>query len=112
MQHIDPADDPELITKNLYIAIEGFLINLELVQSEKYGVHVLAHFGKATYPDSHVYTCEEMLDYRYRYKLGHDKLDRLIWTLYERKKFFYASNAVGALVDKYVLRCKADKRMY
>lgn len=112
MQHIDKLDEPDLITKNLYISIENYLINLEIVTSEKYGLHVLAHFANQTYPDSHIYTLENMLDYRYRYKLGHDKLDRLLWTLYERKKFYYANNNVGALVDKFIQRCKNDRRMY
>lgn len=112
MQHIDKNDNPELITRNLYVSIEGYLINLELVTSDYYGVHVLAHFANSTYPDSHIYTLENMLDYRYRYKLGHDKLDRLIWTLYERKKFFYSNNTVGTLIDKYVSRCRTDTRLY
>lgn len=112
VQHIDKDDDPEIIAKNFYINIESYLINLELATSEKYGLHILAHFAIQTYPDSHIYSLENMLDYRYRYKLGHDRLDRLIWTLYERKKFYYQSNNVGALVDKFIQRCKNDKRIY
>lgn len=112
MQHIDKNDDPELLTRNLYISIESYYINLELVYSDLYGHHVLAHFAKQTYPDSHIYSLDHMLDYRYRYKFGTDKLDKIIWTLYERKKFYYASNSVGALVEKYVSRCKHDKFLY
>jgi len=112
MQHIDKTDTPELITRNLYITIEDYLINLELVTSELYGMHVLAHFGTQTYPDSHIYSCDNMLDFRYRYKFGHDKLDKLIWTLYERKKFFYANNTIGALVDKYVSRARNEHKLY
>lgn len=112
MQHIDKTDTPELLTRNLYITIETYYINLELVYSDLYGYHVLAHFAKQTYPDSHIYSLDHMLDYRYRYKFGIDKLDKLIWTLYERKKFYYASNAVGALVEKYVSRCRHDKQLY
>lgn len=111
-QHIDKTDSPELIAKNLYISIEGYLVNLELVSSDLYGVHVLAHFANNTYPDSHIYTLDNMLDYRYRYKLGHDKLDKIVWTLYERKKFFYSNNSVGALVDKFIQRCKNDRKQY
>ena len=53
-----------------------------------------------------------MLDYRYRYSFGSDKIDRLIWTLYERKKFYYSSNSVGAIIDKYVTRAKKDRSLY
>lgn len=112
MQHIDKFDSPELIARNFYIELEGFLINLELVHSDRYGVHVLAHFAKQTYPDSHIYSLDHMLDYRYRYKTGYTKIDTLLWTLYERKKFYYANNNVGALVDKYITRCKNDRKLY
>ena len=112
MQHIDKTDEPELITRNLYISHEDYYINLELVQSEKYGLHVLAHFAKQPYADSHIYSLDYMLDYRYRFRFGSDKLDRLIWTLYERKKFYYSNNSVGALVEKYVSRCKNDDSLY
>lgn len=112
MQHIDPEDEPDVAAKNFYIIFENYILNLELAYSEKYGTHILAHFAKQTYPDSHIYSCDIMQDYRYRYKFGHDKIDRLIWTLYERKKFFYASNSVGVLVDKYYTRAKNEKRLY
>lgn len=112
MQHIDKNDTPLLITRNLYVSIEGYYINLELVESELYGIHVLAHFANSPYPDSHIYSLDNMLDYRYRYKFGSDKLDKLIWTLYERKKFYYSNNNVGALIEKYVSRCKHDKNLY
>lgn len=112
MQHIDKYDTPEIYAKNFYISIENYLINCEIASSEKYGIHVLTHFATNTYPDSRIYSLENMLDYRYRYKFGHTKLDKMLWTLYERKKFFYANNNIGALVDKYVQHCKTDKKMY
>lgn len=112
MQHIDKYDEPDLIARNFYVSIEGFLINLELVTSEKYGLHILAHLAKQTYPDSRIYTLEHMLDYRYRYKTGYNKIDKMIWALYERKKFYYSNNNVGALVDKFITRCKNDRKLY
>ena len=111
-QHIDPTDEPEVLLRNFYIEIEDYLIQLELVRSEKYQVHVLAHFATKTYPDSHIYSYKEMLDYRYRFRFGHDKADRIIWTIYDRKKFFYSSNSVGSLVEKYVKICSKDSSQY
>lgn len=111
-QHIDPTDSPEILVRNFYIQIEDYLINLEVARSDKYGIHVLAHFATKTYMDSHIYSLNEMQDYRFRYKFGHDKADKLIWTIYERKKFFYSSNSVGALVEKYAERCKHDRSLY
>ena len=112
MQHIDPDDEPEIAAKNFYVLFENYILNLELAYSERYGTHVLAHFAKQTYPDSHIYSCDIMQDYRYRYRFGSDKIDKLIWTLYERKKFYYASNSVGVLIDKYYNRAKTVQRLY
>lgn len=113
MQHIDSRDDErEILFKNLYMIYEGNTIQLEFAFSPRYGSHVLAHFANAPHDDSRVYTVELMLDSRYRYKFGYDDIDKLIWTLYERKKFYYATNSVGVLVDKYVDTCKQQRRLY
>jgi hypothetical protein len=53
-----------------------------------------------------------MDDARYRFRWGYDKLDRLIWGLYERKKFYYANNSVGVLVDKYATAAKQQRSLY
>lgn len=113
MQHIDSTDtDREVITKNLYVTYEGQLLNLEVCYSPKYGTHVCAHFATKIYKDSRIYSVDMMIDSRYRYRWGYDKLDRLVWTLYERKKFYYANNSVGVLIDKYADTCKHAKSLY
>ena len=114
MQHIDPEDAENriVIAKHLYVTYEGQLIQLELVRSDKYGTHVLAHFANHPYADSRIYTMENMDDHRYRFRWGYDKLDKLIWGLYERKKFYYANNSVGVLIDKYCSEVKTRKQLY
>lgn len=114
MQHIDPEDSENriILVKNLYLVFEGQIIQLELVYSEKYGSHVLAHFANHPYDDSRIYTMDIMEDRRYRYRWGYDKLDRLIWGLYERKKFYYANNSVGVIIDKYSEAVKKQKSLY
>ena len=114
VQHIDDkdADSRSIIHKALYLIIEGQLLQLELAYSEKYGTHVLAHLAKKPYPDSRIYSVELMEDKRYRYRFGYDELDKLIWTLYARKKFYYANNLVGVLVDKYVTYATKAKSLY
>lgn len=114
VQHIDDkdADSRSIIHKALYLIIEGQLLQLELAYSEKYGTHVLAHLAKKPYPDSRIYSVELMEDKRYRYRFGFDELDKLIWTLYARKKFYYANNLVGVLVDKYVTYATKAKSLY
>lgn len=113
MQHIDSHDDErEILFKNIYVLYEGNVLQLEFAYSPSYGSHVLAHMAKAPHDDSRIYSADLMIDSRYRYKFGYDDIDKLIWTLYERKKFYYASNTVGVLIDKYVDTCKQQRRLY
>lgn len=113
MQHIDPEDDErDVLIRSLYVTIEDQLINLELCHSATYGTHVICHAANKVYPDSRIYTLSLMIDWRYRYKFGHDKLDKLIWTLYERKKFYYATNSIGVLIDKYAEAAKVRRSLY
>ena len=114
VQHIDDkdADNRTVIYNYIYIIVEGQLIQLELVRSDKYGTHVLAHMARKTYEDSRIYSVDLMHDSRYRYRFGFDNLDKLIWTLYNRKKFYYANNLVGVLVDKYVTYATKAKSLY
>ena len=108
------ADDTRVILSRCwYIKHEDRLINLELCKNDADGIHIIAHFAtKPPKKDSIIYSNGLMLDWRYRYKFGHSKADRLIWTLYERKKFYYVSNAVGAVVDKYYQTAKEYRRLY
>lgn len=112
MQHIDGDDEREIIMRNLYLLLDEQLINMELAYSDRYGTHIICHAAKKVYNDSRIYTLSLMQDWRYRYKFGHDKLDKLIWTLYERKKFYYANNTIGVIVDKYVSNAKVRRSLY
>lgn len=110
-----PSSDPtrEIITRRFYILYEDRWINLELCRNENDGIHVIAHFAtRKPKDDSIIYSMGLMLDWRYRYKFGHTLADKRIWALYERKKFFYTSNAVGAVVEKYYQTAKDYRRIY
>lgn len=113
MQRIDPTDDArDILYKNVFVLYEDNIIQLEVAYSEKYGTHVLAHFAKRTYEDSRIYSVALMVDGRYRYRFGYDTIDKMLWGLYERKKFYYATNSVGVLIDKYVDTAKTNRRLY
>ena len=101
-QHIDRTDERELIDRSHFIVYENNLIQLDIVNSEKYGVHIIAH--KSTNQDFEgvYYTTDHLKDIRYRFRYGFSPVDRMIWTLYDRKKFFYATNSDAAIVQKYV----------
>ena len=113
MPHPRRCEDREIICRRFYILYEDRWLNLDLCRNEEDGVHVVAHFAtKEPKKDSIIFSLGLMLDWRYHYKFGHTNADKLIWTLYERKKFFYASNAVGAIVDKYYTAAKEYRRLY
>lgn len=102
-QHIDKFDERELIDDNHFIIYENNLVQLDVVNSEKYGLHIIVH--KSTNwsrTDAVYYTVDHLKDVRYRFRYGHTKIDRFVWTLYDRQKFFYATNSDAAIVQKYV----------
>lgn len=113
MPHPAADDTRRILSRRFYILYEDRLINLELCRDDTNGTHIIAHMAtKGPYKDSVIYSMGLVLDWRYRYKFGHTKADKVIWTLYERKKFFYTSNAVGALVEKYYQTAKEYRRLY
>lgn len=101
-QHIDRCDEREIIDRSHFIVYENNLIQLDIVNSEKYGVHVIAHKSTNTEYEGVYYTTDHLKDIRYRFRYGFSPVDRMIWTLYDRKKFFYATNSDAAIVQKYV----------
>lgn len=112
MPHILHDDTRVTIYNHIYLQYEDYLIQLELCTDSTHGSHICAHMATKTYPDSRIYTLANTLDYRYRYRFGYDKLDKLVWALYDRKKYLYANNTIGVLVTKYVDSAKAARRLY
>lgn len=101
-QHIDRYDEREVIDSTHYLEYESNLLQLEVVHSERYGLHVIVHKSTNREKSGTIYSCDTMLDIRYKYRFGWSNLDKMIWTLYSRKKFFYATNSDAAIVSKYV----------
>lgn len=101
-QHIDRCDEREIIDRSHFIVYENNLVQLDIVNSEKYGVHIIAHKSTNTEYEGVYYTTDLLKDIRYRFRYGFSPVDRMIWTLYDRKKFFYATNSDAAIVQKYV----------
>lgn len=113
MPHPKADDTRQILARCWYIMYEDRLINLELCRNDNDGVHIIAHFAtQGPKRDSVIYSTGLMMDWRYHYKFGHTKADKLIWTLYERKKWYYTSNAVGAVVEKYYQTAKDYRRLY
>lgn len=100
-QHIEREDSKKLMD-NRYISFNSYLVQLEIHENERLGVFVKAHRASKIHEDSVVYSVDGIKDKRYRHKFGWTKVDRFIFTLYNRNKFFFANNEVGNVVASYV----------
>lgn len=107
-QHIPEFEKeiPKLVSLNHYLSFNGKLVNIELWSSNALGLYVCVHFATKTHDDSIVYTLGDIHTANERFKFGHTAMDKLIWSMYQRNKFYYATNDVGALIDKYVVTSK------
>ena len=104
-QHIMQFKELETITKTRYISHNNKLVNMELVKTEL-GLCVLLHWGKRTYNDSVIYTLGNIEETLHRYRFGTSRLDKVIWGLYKKNKFYYATNDIGAFVESYIIACQ------
>lgn len=105
--HIRKDDTDKLITRHIYIESASYdLFNIEIVNTEKYGLCVHCHPATKTYEDSIILTANEVLDRRYRYGLGFGNLCKLIYKLYIRNLWFYDSNETGSIINDFILNAK------
>ena len=81
------------------------MVRLELMRSTKYGYHVRIQKATKIYPDSIIYTMDEIEDARYRHSKGYSKVDRFLWDLLAKDKWHYRTNSQKNFVDKYNLIC-------
>lgn len=109
-QHIDSYDEREVLDRSHFLIYEEEILQLEVCMSERYGIHIIVHRSTNSDPEGGtIYTCDQINDVRYRYRFGHSKVDRMIWTLYDRNKFYYATNACASIMNKYINRAKNIK---
>lgn len=100
-QHIE-REESKILDKTRFIEFNGYLVNLEICQNDRLGIFVKAHKATKTYEESIIYTVEGIRDKRYRHKFGYTKLDKLLFTYFNRNKFFYSNNEVGNVVTSYI----------
>lgn len=94
---------PEIVlSKNRYLQYNGRLLQLEICQRDNFGLCVWCHQAKNFGENAVIFTCDTKHDQRYRHKYGYDQIDNLIWTLYERDKFLYGTNADQSILHKYI----------
>lgn len=104
-KHWDLEDEAELIDRTHYIKMGLNMVRLELMRSEKYGYHVRVQKATKIYPDSIIYTMDEITDQRFRHSKGHTMVDRFLWMLLDRDLWHYRTNSQKNFIDKYLLIC-------
>ena len=107
-----PPRDKELTTvcTNRYIRHNGYILQLELVYSERMGYYVIVHPANQYYDDSVIYCLDIQLeDRRFKFKWGLSKLDKKYLDLWKINKWFYATNLDGTLVDDYMRNMEIKK---
>ena len=95
-------DKPVKISYNRYIRHNNYIMNLELYRSNELGLYVICHKANDTYPDSIIYTLEDISNKQERYKWGESKIDKLLYKLLKANKWYYATNMEGSLMDSYI----------
>lgn len=112
-QHIPSTDElreklkckePEVnvLFGRLYLEMSKRIVKLQLVSNPIVGVCVYVVPATKVYEDSYILTCGEIRDSRYLFAFGKNTFCDVIWELYRKNLFFYATNYEGALVRSYI----------
>ena len=108
--HIVDFGESELILNNYYIRFNNNLLRINLYKCDELGLYVTCHKATKFYDDSIIYTLDNIKSHQERYSLGYTKIDKLLFNLWKRNKWYYSNNSVGLIVEKYVNACKSDNR--
>lgn len=106
------TDPPKILYNKIYLKHAGKLLRLMVVQNQKIGLCVYVHPATRTYRDSVILTNQDISDTREIYGFGSrdDQRLQIIWRLYAANRFYYATNADGALLRAYVKSVKDNNR--
>ena len=102
-QHIS-FEKCDILASNTYVRFNNRYLRLEIAKTEL-GTVVLCYETKTPiekHSDCIVYTNSDILYPNDRFRFGHTKYDKLIWSLFDRNRFFYSNNFVGAMLNEYV----------
>lgn len=105
-QHI-PDGEFRTVYNNIYIKYNNRYIRLDIVQHENLGLCMYVHWAttwqsRELYDDSVILTLSDRYDNRYHFGLGGYKMERLITTMMETNRTYYASNDLGSFLDSYI----------
>lgn len=105
-QHIIERN-PTLIYR--YIKKSGRIIRIELQKSENLGYYCNCVPCKKIFDNEIIFTLDKITSVYERYKFGHTKTDKFIFSLYQKNKFYYATNGVGSFIENYIKQCLIKK---
>ena len=100
-QHDPNLTDIKVIASNIYILHNNILIRLELRKSSEIPIYVHCYRANRIKDDSIIFTLGDIIDNRYVYGFGYNKLHKMIWSLYKRNLFYYRTNMVGNIVNDF-----------
>lgn len=87
----------------LYLEHQGRLLWLRIIEHSRIGLCVYVTPASRTYPDSIIYTVEEITDRRHIFGTAKGTAAELPWLLYQRNLWFYSSNSLGMVIRSYTL---------
>lgn len=99
------------ITIDRYVRYNGNLIRMRLINDDKIGMMLLFQYATKCYDNAIIYTRDEITDRNERRNLGYSKVDRFLWTLYEKGRAYFSTNDVGSIIDNYLKECAEYKRL-
>lgn len=105
-QHEPNLTDIKVIASNIYILHNNILIRLEIRKSSEIPIYVHCYRANKIKDDSIIFTLGDIIDNRYVYGFGHNKLHKMIWNLYKRNLFYYRTNMVGNIVNDFYTNVK------
>lgn len=104
-------DEPEtkILHNRLFVRQSGKLVKLQLVEN-KIGICVYVMPATRLYKDSIILVSSDIKDRREIFGFGaRESAIQLYWRLYRANRFYYATNAEGALIKSFV-RAVQDKQ--
>lgn len=104
-QHIPKRDEehPErVLLGTVHIEQRGTLLRLQLVDHPVLGIAVFVMPATRLHEDSIIFSGGELHDKRYIWGFGKGTELEIIWEMYARGRFWYATNGCGQIVKSYV----------
>lgn len=106
----DEDNETEILYNRLFLYHNGKYCKLQIVSCD-IGLAVYVFPATKTYNDSIILTSGEITDRRHIYGLGaRGSGIETVWRLYRANRFYYATNADGALVRAYIKAVKDRER--